>query len=67
MMVKCFWNNFIAALAALSSAATLVAFIYKWDNNLTNCETIIGGIIILLLCGGYGFYQIKRKKKLNYN
>ena len=42
MMVKCFWNNFIAALAALSSVATLVAFIYKWENNLTTCETIIG-------------------------
>lgn len=64
MMVKCFWNNFIAALAALSSVATLVAFIYKWENNLTTCETIIGGIIILLLCGGYGLYQIKRKKKI---
>lgn len=54
----------MTALAALSSIATLIAFIYQRNYNPTICESIIGAVIILCLCSIYGIYQCKRKKQI---
>ena len=65
MIIKLFWKEFIAALAALSSVATLVVFICDWNTTkLSIYETLAGGVIILAICICYGLYQIQRKKKI---
>lgn len=68
MIIKLFWKEFIAALAALSSVATLVVFICDWNTTkLSIYETLAGGLMILAICICYGLYQIQRKKKSYYN
>ena len=65
MIIKLFWKEFIAALAALSSVATLVVFICDWNTTkLSIYETLAGGLMILAICICYGLYQIQRKKKI---
>ena len=50
MIIKLFWKEFIAALAALSSVATLVVFICDWNTTkLSIYETLAGGVIILAM------------------
>lgn len=62
---KEFWGHFIAALAALSSAATLIAFTFDWNNDNTPLWfSITSFIIIIIACFFYAEFMAQKKQKI---
>ena len=61
-----FISHFIAALAAISSVATLITFVFGWQVKDDTCmiKPILVAISIILICIFYAIYQTRRKHKI---
>lgn len=58
--------HFIAAFAAISSAATLITFVFGWQVEADTCflKPLLVAIAIILACICYALYQTRRKHKI---
>lgn len=63
---KEFWKNFVNALATLASLATLITFLFNWRAKCIDTWILISlSILIVVICFGYGWLMILRKKKIS--
>lgn len=61
-----FFAHFIAAFAAISSAATLITFVFGWQVDADTCflKPLLVAIAIILGCIFYALFQTRRKHKI---